>query len=424
MLRLFVFKLFKELLILMSSVLKVSQINTYLKSIFESDFNLQNIYVSGEISNFTNHYRSGHFYFTLKDETSSIKAVMFRNSAERLRFMPENGMKVLVRCNVSVFERDGIYQLYCEDMQPEGIGELTIAFEALKKKLSEEGLFSSEYKKALPEMPLRIGVVTSPTGAALQDIHNVISRRFPCAQLILAPVKVQGEFAAGEIAEAIKKFDKLSAADVLIVGRGGGSIEDLWAFNEEVVARAVFDCSIPVVSAVGHETDFTICDFVSDMRAPTPSAAAEICVPDYREILYSADKTLDYMAECILRMIEGYSVKILQYDKCLASNSPQKTLQLYSQCVDACEANIKKTMAGKIEVYQNILSLYTAGLEATSPLKTLARGYAIVNNEMSMPVKSAAELNADDKITLLMNGGKVNCTVNEVVIENTADTKG
>lgn len=398
----------------MSSVLKVSQINTYIKSIFESDMNLQNIYVCGEISNFNNHYRSGHYYFTLKDESASIKAVMFRSAASRLTFMPENGMRVLVRCNVSLYERDGVYQLYCEDMQPEGVGELFVKYEELKKKLSDEGLFSAENKKKLPDFPGRIGVVTSPSGAALQDIINVITRRFPSAQIILAPVKVQGTGAAETIAEAVTEFDKLNAADVLIVGRGGGSAEDLWAFNEEVVARAIYKCGIPVISAVGHETDFTICDFVSDMRAPTPSAAAEICVPDYREILYSNDKILDCMAESIFKHIESYNVRILQFDKILAANNPEKTLQLYSQCVDACENNIKATMQKKIEMYQNILCLYTAGLESSNPLKTLARGYAIVNNEMALPVRSVNDLTEGDDLTLLMKDGRVKCTVNSV----------
>ncbi len=398
----------------MSSILQISQINTYLKSVFEADSNLQNIYVCGEISNFNHHYRSGHFYFTLKDDSACIKAVMFRSAAERLRFTPENGMRVLVRCNVSVYERDGVYQLYCEDMQPEGVGELSVRFEELKNKLSDEGLFLSEHKKALPEYPLRIGVITSPTGAALQDIINVTSRRFPCAQLILAPVSVQGSFAASEIADALDKFDSLKAADVIIVGRGGGSIEDLWAFNEEVVARAVYNCSIPVISAVGHETDFTICDFVSDMRAPTPSAAAEICVPDYREVLYSNDKMLDYMAECIYKHIESYNVRLLQFDKVISANNPDKMLQFYSQCVNVCESNIKSTMQKKIEMYQNVLSLYTAGLESCNPLRTLSRGYAIVNNELSLPVKSVKDVNDGDKVVLMMKDGKINCTVDSV----------
>lgn len=402
----------------MSTILKVSQINTYLKSVFESDLNLKNIYVNGEISNFTNHYRSGHMYFTLKDESSAIKAVMFRGAAQRLRFTPENGMRVLVRCNVSVFERDGTYQLYCEDMQPEGTGELTLAFEQMKQKLEKEGLFSQEHKKPLPLYPQKIGVVTSPTGAAIQDIINVISRRYPCGQIILEPVKVQGVKAAEEIAAAIDKFSALNACDVLIVGRGGGSIEDLWAFNEECVARSVYNCNIPVISAVGHETDFTICDFVSDMRAPTPSAAAEIAVPDYREVLYYADKTLDSVATCILNHISKYELDLLKLSQRIENYNPNKILQLYSQCVDACSTSINAAINKKLEAYTNILSHYTLSLEAMSPLKTLARGYAIIKNDMSITVKDAANLSEGERISVIMKDGRVNCTVNDIEIEN------
>lgn len=405
----------------MSTILKVSQINTYLKSIFDSDLNLKNVYVCGEISNFTNHYRTGHMYFTLKDESSAIKAVMFRNAVQRLRFEPENGMKVLVRCNVSVFERDGTYQLYCEDMQPEGIGELTIAFEQMKRKLESEGLFSDEHKKPLPEYPERIGVVTSPTGAALQDIINVISRRYPSGQIILEPVKVQGTDAAQEISAAIDKFSGLNACDVLIVGRGGGSIEDLWAFNEEIVARSVFNCRIPVISAVGHETDFTICDFVSDMRAPTPSAAAELAVPDYREVLYCADKTLDYMSSIILQLITDYEYRLLHQRQKLESNSPQKVLQLYSQCVDACSASINAAMRKKIDAYSNVLSLYALSLESASPLKTLSRGYAIVKDDIGTTVKRATDIKVGSDVDIVLQDGTVHCIVDDVTMNVTSD---
>lgn len=398
----------------MSSILSVSQINTYLKSIIDSDCNLKNIFVSGEISNFTNHYRTGHFYFNLKDENGMIKAVMFRNAASRLRFEPENGMKVLVRCSVSVYERDGTYQLYCEDMQPDGIGELTIAFEQLKNKLSKEGLFNSEHKKQLPQYPTRIGIVTSPTGAALQDIINVISRRYPSSQLILAPVQVQGDSASKQIAAAIDEFNLKKAADVLIVGRGGGSIEDLWAFNEEIVARAIFRCEIPVISAIGHETDFTIADYVADMRAPTPSAAAELAVPDYREILYAADKTLDTIEDCVLRVIDAYTIKMLGFDKKISDHSPQKTIQFYSQCVDACETKIKNTMSKKLDFYQNALSHYAASLESTSPLKILSRGYTIIENDVNMPLRSVQDISVYDKIKVIFQDGELRCSVEQI----------
>ncbi len=398
----------------MSSILTVSQVNTYIKSIVDSDYKLKNVYICGEISNFTNHYRTGHFYFTLKDENSAIKAVMFRSNASRIRFMPENGMKVLVRCNISVYERDGIYQLYCEDMQPDGIGELTVAFEQLKKKLSDEGLFSDEHKKALPEYPSVIGVVTSPTGAALQDIINVLSRRYPSGQIVLAPVQVQGENAARQISDAIYEFNKKKAADVLIVGRGGGSIEDLWAFNEEIVARAIFNSEIPVISAVGHETDFTIADYVSDLRAPTPSAAAELAAPDYREVLYMADKILDSAYDCVMRRINTYENRVLSFEKCLSDNNPANTIALYGQCVDACELKLRTTMEKKLDFYSNALAHYASVLENTSPLKVLSRGYAIVENDLSMPVRSVGQLTSDDKIKVIMNDGELYCTVNSI----------
>ncbi len=396
----------------MSTVLKVSQINTYLKSIIDEDINLKNIYITGEISNFTNHYRTGHLYFTLKDEKSAIKAVMFRTSASRLRFEPENGMKVLIRGSVSVFERDGTYQIYCDDMIPEGVGELTIAFEQLKEKLSKEGLFDEEYKKALPQYPSRIGVITSPTGAALQDILTVLSRRYPSGEIIFEGVQVQGDSAAPQIADAIRKFNNLKGADVIIVGRGGGSIEDLWAFNEEIVARAIFESEIPVVSAVGHETDFTIADFVSDMRAPTPSAAAEIVAPDYREILYAADKTLDGMIDAIEKKIYRYRMNLMAAQKIISDRSPHRMIEFYAGCLEACHTKIRADLKSKIDFYENALMHYTSKLEATSPLKVLARGYSVVFDENMMTVRSVETLKENDKIKIRLSDGTVDCTVN------------
>lgn len=401
----------------MSSVLTVSQINTYLKSLIDGDYNLKSIYVSGEISNFTNHYRSGHFYFTLKDEKSAVKAVMFRSSAERLRFMPENGMKVLVRCSVSLYERDGVYQLYCEDMQPDGIGELTIAFEQLKQKLSQEGLFDSEHKKPLPGFPARIGVITSPTGAAIEDIKNVLSRRYPFAEIVLAGVLVQGDGAPRQIIDAIRRFDRLKCCDVLIVGRGGGSIEDLWAFNDEGVARAIYECEIPVISAVGHEVDFTISDFVADMRAPTPSAAAELAAPDYKEVLYAADKTLDSMTDKVLRTIDNYALKLNAFEKTIYDKSPIRTFELYSQCLDALSEKINYLMVKRLDFYATMLSHFAAQLEATSPLKVLGRGYAMVKNEVLEPVKSARKINEGENITVIMRDGTLSCVCEKISYE-------
>lgn len=395
----------------MTSILKVSQINTYLKSIIEDDINLKNIYITGEISNFTNHYRTGHLYFTLKDENGSMKAVMFRQSASRLRFVPENGMKVLIRGSVGIYERDGIYQIYCEDMIPEGLGELTLAYEQLKAKLEDMGLFRTEHKKPLPEMPERVGVITSPTGAALQDILNVLERRFPLAEVVFEGVQVQGDSAASQIAAAIDKFSALGGADVLIVGRGGGSIEDLWAFNEEIVAMAIYNCDIPIISAVGHETDFTIADFVADMRAPTPSAAAELAVPDYRELLFTIDKTLDSLDDGIGRVLDRYTLRLLQFENILTQHSPEKTVALYCQLLSACEDKIKSVIKGKIDFYDNALIHYASKLEAMSPLKVLLRGYAIVEDENGLPVKSVSSVSEGSNVKVKLHDGEFNCRV-------------
>ena len=400
----------------MSTILTVSQINTYIKSIIEQDLNLKNIYVEGEISNFTNHYRSGHLYFTLKDENSCIKAVMFRNAASRLKFTPENGMKVLIRCSVSVYDRDSVYQIYCDDMIPDGLGELTLAFEQLKAKLEDMGLFRQEHKKPIPETPSRIGVITSPTGAAIQDILNVLERRYPVAEVIFEGVQVQGDTAAPQIAAAIDKFNRYQAADVLIVGRGGGSIEDLWAFNEEIVAMAIYNSDIPVISAVGHETDFTIADFVSDLRAPTPSAAAELCVPDYREILFTVDKCLDSLDIGISRVLDRYQFKLLAYKNILEKHSPQNTVELYNQLLTACDEKIKLTINNKIDFYTNAISHYASRLEAISPLKVLLRGYGIIEDENGIPIKSCKDTEAGKNIRVKLHDGEIKCTVDEIAL--------
>ena len=262
------------------NVLTVSQINTFIKAVFAERQELRNVYISGEISNFTHYYRSGHMYFTLKDENAQIKAVMFSSYASRLKFQPESGMKVICRGRISLYDKDGAYQLYVDDMQPDGLGALNLAYEQLKAKLFAEGVCGDDVKKPLPRYPRKIGVVTSDIGAAIEDIKNITARRWPLAKLVIAPTLVQGANAAPDIVKSIVRLDNAGDIDVIIVGRGGGSVEDLWAFNTEGVARAVINCKTPIVSAVGHETDFTICDFVADLRAPTPSAAAEIICPD------------------------------------------------------------------------------------------------------------------------------------------------
>lgn len=405
----------------MSSVLTVSQINTYIRSVIDSDLNLKHLYVSGEISNFTDHYRSGHFYFTLKDSSAAIKAVMFRSAAERVRFRPENGMKVVIRGSISVFERDGVYQLYCDEMIPDGQGALSLAFEQLKKKLFEQGLFDEAHKKPLPLYPQRVGVITSPTGAAVHDILTVLERRFPLSTVVFEPVAVQGELAAPQIAAAIEKFSRYKACDVLIVGRGGGSIEDLWAFNEEAVAYAIYDCEIPVISAVGHETDFTIADFVADRRAPTPSAAAEIAVPDYREVLYALDGAFDSMTSALERQLSEMKERLFEKEKLLAAFSPALHLDRLSQTLEMFSKRLKLAGSSALSSSGSSLAALVSRLESASPLKTLERGFAAVTRENGEMLKSAEKVSVGERLAVRFYDGVVNCTADEIDIQNRKD---
>lgn len=407
----------------MSSVLTVSQINTYIRSVIDADLNLKHIYVSGEISNFTDHYRSGHFYFTLKDESAAVKAVMFRSAAERVRFRPENGMKVVIRGSISVFERDGVYQLYCDEMIPDGQGALSLAFEQLKKKLSQQGLFDESHKKTLPAYPQRVGVITSPTGAAVHDILTVLERRFPLSTVVFEPVAVQGELAAPQIVAAIEKFNRYKACDVLIVGRGGGSIEDLWAFNEESVAYAIYDSQIPIISAVGHETDFTIADFVSDRRAPTPSAAAEIAVPDYREVLYALDGAFDSMTAALEKKLSGMKEELFQNEKLLLAYSPSFRLDRLSQTLEMLSKRLKTAGAFALSSSGLALSALASRLDGASPLKTLERGFAAVTKENGETLKSARDAAAGEKLTVRLRDGIIKCTADEIDIQNRKDTE-
>lgn len=391
-------------------VLSVSQLNRYVKSIIEQDFNLQTVFVQGEISNFTNHYRTGHYYMTIKDEFASIKAVMFKAANSRLKFMPENSMSVIIKGRVSVFERDGQYQLYIDDMQPDGTGALSLAFEQMKNKLAKEGLFDSERKKPIPKYPMRVGVVTSPTGAAVRDIINVISRRFPLAELILCPVAVQGEYAAGQISAAIELFNRKKAADVLIVGRGGGSVEELWAFNEEKVARAVAASVIPVISAVGHETDYTICDFAADLRAPTPSAAAELAVPDCSQQLEMLGTAYRRMTAAITDKLAVERAVIEFKKSALQRLSPQNYIDSLRVRCDkasmAMEHAVKSSFAEKTKDF----SALCAKLDAMSPLKILARGYSVATKGGRV-ISDAASVEKGDKIDVLVKNGKLECEI-------------
>ncbi len=393
-----------------TTVLSVTQLNTYVKSIIDSDMLLRNVFVIGEISNFTNHYRTGHYYMTLKDENAAIKAVMFRTANQRLRFMPESGMSVIVRGRVSVFERDGQYQLYIEDMQPDGVGALNLAFEQLKNKLAAEGLFDAEYKKPIPYRCRKIGVVTSATGAVIQDIKNVVSRRYPLAEIILAPVEVQGQNAAPQIAKAIYDFNQADGIDVLIVGRGGGSLEDLWAFNEEIVARAVFESVIPVISAVGHETDFTICDFVADLRAPTPSAAAELAVPDIREDKAFLSAVVYQNEALVLEKIAAEMSRLEILQERLKYRSPAAIIDTQLNTVDAFYSSALLNIQKRLTAEQSRLSEIAAKLDALSPLKVMSRGYSLAYKNEKI-ITSVKALSVGDRLTLKLADGEKECEV-------------
>lgn len=393
-----------------TTVFSVSQLNTYVKSIIDSDLLLRNVFVVGEISNFTNHYRTGHYYLTLKDDNAAVKAVMFRASNMKLRFVPENGMRVIVRGRVSLFERDGQYQLYIEDMQPDGIGSLNLAFEQLKERLSAEGLFREEYKKPIPARCSRIGVVTSATGAVIQDIINVVSRRYPLATIILSPVEVQGPNAAPQIVKAINDFNNKQNVDVLIVGRGGGSIEDLWAFNEEIVARAVFNSKIPVISAVGHETDFTICDFVADLRAPTPSAAAELAVPDIRDDKRFLDNIIDVISANLLEQLENQKSRLIFLSERIKFRSPVCVIDEMLNTVNSLYSEISDKISNRLNNEEAKLGAFCAKLDALSPLKVIARGYSIAVKENKI-ITAAEELSSGDRITVRFADGDKDCEV-------------
>ena len=394
------------------NILSVTQVNTYIKSVIDGDINLSSIIIVGEISNFTNHYRTGHFYFTLKDETSSLKAVMFRNANMRLGFLPENGMKVICFGRVSVYERDGQYQLYVEDIQPDGVGSLKVRYEQLKTKLEKEGLFDPEHKKSLPERPTRIGVVTSPTGAALQDIINVISRRFPLCEIVLSPAEVQGENAPSSLKKALKKLDELNYVELIIIARGGGSIEDLWAFNNEELSRAVFKASTPVISAVGHETDFTICDFVADLRAPTPSAAAEIAVPDINDEIAYVNALRSFSKETVLSKIDDYRNRVRELSSTPCFYSRKTIVESYNSKVSELKNSLDRQYSKTIEDnFCKALSLYSK-LDVLDPLKVLIRGYSIVLKD-GKSVNSVQDVAQGSDIDIRMSDGNMKCKVLE-----------
>lgn len=395
-------------------VLSVSQLNRYIKMNFDADENLANIFISGEISNFTNHYRTGHLYFTLKDDSAAVRAVMFNFSAKRLKFMPEDGMKVIARGRVSVYEASGQYQLYVDDMQPDGVGALNLAYEQLKEKLQKEGLFSELHKKPLPPYPEKVGVITSPTGAAVRDIINVLGRRFPYAEIVFCPVLVQGEGAHLQLTDAVNLFNSERAADVIIIGRGGGSIEDLWEFNDEGLARAVYNSEIPVISAVGHETDFTICDFVADMRAPTPSAAAELAVPDANELQYALSALKNRMFLNVSSGIADRRSRLEYLTSKGALKSPDEMLSNRSQRLDTAFSKMLSSYENRIGGKKvEFISAATA-LSKLDPMSVLMRGFAFVSDKSGKNVYSSQALAKGDKINVRFHDGSAVCEVKEI----------
>ena len=390
----------------------VSELNNYIKNLFENNRTLSSVTVKGEISNFVNH-RSGHLYFSLKDAEGQVRAVMFRSHAARLRFAPESGMKVIVHGSVTVYPRDGSYQIYVSSMQPDGIGALYLAYEQLKARLGAEGLFDPEHKMPLPRFPRRIGVITSPTGAAVRDIINVTGRRYPLAKVYLYPALVQGAGAEADLVSAVDYFDKSGLCDVIIIGRGGGSIEDLWAFNSEALARKIFECRIPIISAVGHETDFTICDFVSDMRAPTPSAAAELAVPDSSEIRIALDGILDRCSSALVRNVERARERL---DRAGASFTAEKFSLLVGEKREELSRVYERAVTatdGRLERSRGDLAILAEKLSALSPLSVLSRGYSVVTKK-GCGIGTVSDLEIGDRISVRFRDGSVTADVTEI----------
>ena len=391
--------------------ISVTELNRYVKNRIDEDEYLNNVLVKGEISNFKHHY-TGHLYFTLKDENSVIKCVMFKTYAEKVNFEPQNGMKVIIFGTVSVFERDGVYQIYCKAIQEDGLGDLYLAYNRLKEKLEKEGLFDEAHKKKIPFMPEVIGVLTSNTGSVIRDIINVSTRRNPNVHIRLFPVPVQGQGASEKIAKAIEIMNEKKLADVMIIGRGGGSLEDLWPFNEEIVARAIYNSDIPIISAVGHETDFTIADFVADLRAPTPSAAAELAVADVEDLKYDLSIKMRRLKNALKSKTE---VMRLRFEKCMNSRvykEPFQKINEKSLLLDKYFKSLENFGNKKINDSKFILENRIAKLDALSPLKTLTRGYSITSlKDDNKVIKSINDVKNGDEIEVRVKDGKFNAIV-------------
>lgn len=394
-------------------VLSVSQINEYIRSKMDADPNLTDVVVRGEISNYKL-YPSGHHYFTLKDEGGALRSVMFKGNAFRLRFRPENGMKVIAMGKISVFPRDGAYQLYCTAMSMDGVGDLHAAFEQLKAKLYAQGLFDPAHKKPIPRYPGVIGIITSSAGAALHDMLRILRHRYPLTRVVLLPVRVQGAEAPGEIAAAIGYANYHRLADVLIVGRGGGSIEDLWAFNDEQVAYAIYESKIPIISAVGHEPDVTISDFVADLRAATPSNAAELVVPDQDSLRQMLDAMTATMATCMNRQLKAARVHLQTLSASPGLQSPMGYMQQRRKALQMLSNQLYANQSHQISLKKQRFIGCTSKLDALSPLKVLTRGYAMTQREDGEVIRSIGQVNVHDRISVMLGDGSMTAEVLEV----------
>lgn len=391
----------------------VSQVNEYVKMLIDSAPGLSSIFVRGEISNFKNHYATGHFYFTLKDESGAIKAVMFRSSAQKLAFVPQDGMKVIVHGRISVFPRDGVYQIYVDDIQPDGVGALYFAFEQLKNKLAEEGLFDDERKLPIPRFPEKIGIVTSPTGAAIRDMINIITRRYPSVELVIYPAQVQGPSAPPQLCAGIKYFNNTMSVDTIIIGRGGGSLEDLWAFNNENLARAVAGSKIPVISAVGHEVDFTICDFAASLRAPTPSAAAELAVPDRSELISRLGTISSRLSSALSRSVASKCERLASLASSRMLVSPEVFVDERKMFVAGLYDRLERGTERSVDNAKGSLAAVAGKLGALNPFAVLTRGYAAVFAG-GAAVRSVNDVGIGDKINIKLYDGEISAGVEAI----------
>ncbi|MBR2040383.1 MAG: exodeoxyribonuclease VII large subunit [Clostridia bacterium] len=396
------------------SALSVKQLNFYVKNLIEGDPRLSNICVLGEISNLKNHYSSGHIYFTLKDNDATVSCVMFRSFASRLRFDLENGMQVAVRGRVSVYEKDGQYRIYAEDITDAGLGDIARRFEQVKAKLEKEGLFDPDSKRPLPKFPKKIAVVTSRSGAAVRDILNILSRRWPVAEVLMCPVSVQGDFAVPEMLEALDRLYTLEGIDLCIIGRGGGSAEDLWAFNDEKLAYKIYEAPFPVISAVGHETDFTISDFVADLRAPTPSAAAELAVPDMAEILSQLGAYKDRLSNLLRLKFENCKLRLERVS--LDKDTAVEFLSAKAEIIDRLSDKLSVALKEKINTCKLVFSEKAGKLDALSPLKTMARGFVVASQDKKV-LQSVKELKHNDLIDIRFTDGTVKAEVKEIKVK-------